>query len=375
VAAGLDGRITYVLPIRSERQHDGELSSYLAEVAAWCDVVVVDGSPPAVHDEVHERWSSYGGGGGRLRHVRPDPVHACANGKVRGVLTGLDLVTTPALVIADDDVRWEREALERALVLLAHADVVRPQNHFDPLPWHARWDTARTLLNRATGGDFPGTLVVRTATLRATGGYDGDVLFENLELIRTVRAAGGRVATPLDLHVRRLPPTTRHFLGQRVRQAYDELARPVRLGVWASVVPAGLLAAATRRWRPAAAVVAAIVGLAEVGRRRAGAREVFPASASLLAPAWVLERGVCTWLALASRARGGVRYGDGRLRRAATPPRVLRRRLRAAAGRQGPPAAGQSAPDSWPASSTPSGRSPEGHSPDPAMLSLPTFVC
>jgi len=36
---------------------------------------------------------------------------------------------------------------------LAGADLVGPQNFFDPLPWHARWDSARTLLNRASGGD------------------------------------------------------------------------------------------------------------------------------------------------------------------------------------------------------------------------------
>ena len=33
----------------------------------------------------------------------------------------------------------------------------------------------------------------------AAGGYDGDVLFENLELIRTVRARGGEEAVALDL--------------------------------------------------------------------------------------------------------------------------------------------------------------------------------
>ena len=73
-------------------------------------------------------------------------------------------------------------------------ELVRPQNYFAPLRWHARWDTARTLLNRVAGGvDFPGTLAVRRSRSSQTDGYDGDVLFENLELIRTIEAAGGRV--------------------------------------------------------------------------------------------------------------------------------------------------------------------------------------
>src|SRR4029079_2928969 len=113
-----------------------------------------------------------------------------------------------------------------------------PQNYFDPLPWHARVDAARSLLNRVHSGDrelgsgdFPGTLGVRREAFVACGGYDGDVIFENLELMRTIEAAGGRVATPLDLYVRRLPPTTAHFISQRVRQAYDDFALPVRMAV------------------------------------------------------------------------------------------------------------------------------------------------
>jgi hypothetical protein len=58
---------------------------------------------------------------------------------------------------------------------------------------------------------------------------------------------------------------------------------------------------------------------------------VFPFTAALLAPAWVLERAVCIWLALGSRLlRGGVRYRDGVLKHAATPPCLLRRRHAAA---------------------------------------------
>src|SRR5213076_2669193 len=107
-------------------------------------------------------------------------------------------------------------------------DLVVPQNFFEPRPWHVYWDTTRTLINRAFGYDFPGSVGVRRAVLLGAGGYDPDVLFENLELIRTVQAVGGRVMAPPDLYVRRLPPSSRRFMEQRVRQAYDDLARPVR---------------------------------------------------------------------------------------------------------------------------------------------------
>lgn len=314
---------SYVLPVKSAST-DGleELAVYLRWLARRCDVVVVDGSPAEVERAHARAW------GDIVLHTRPDSDLSGLAGKVNGVVTGLRRAGHERVVIADDDVRYDDDNLRRVIGLLDGADLVRPQNHFDPLPWHARWDTGRSLLNRALGGDWPGTVAVRRSRVLTAGGYDGDVLFENLELVRTVRAAGGRVVTPLDLFVRRLPPTADHFWSQRTRQAYDELGRPAWLVAELAVMPAAVAALVLRRWRPVAVAVGAVVATAEVGRRRAGGRAVFPASSALFAPVWLAERGVCVWLAVWARLRhGGVRWGDVRLRRAATPGRVLRRRF------------------------------------------------
>ncbi len=314
--------MTYVLPLRL---HGGEAVEELAGYLRWlteqvAEVVVVDGSPP---EDVEVHRASFPAG---VLVVPPD--ERTPMGKVGGVMTGVRRASHDDVVVADDDVRYDAGSLRRVSELLRRADVVRPANHFAPLPWHARVDTGRILLNRAVGGDWPGTLGVRRSRLLAAGGYDGSALFENLELVRTVRAAGGTELVAPDVHVRRLPPTTAHFLHQRVRQAYDELARPWRLAASLAVVPTVLVLTARRRWRPLVVGAAATVATAEVGRRRAGGRHVFPASSSLLAPVWVAERAVCSWLALLARARGGVPYRDGRLRKAASSRRELRRRFR-----------------------------------------------
>jgi hypothetical protein len=315
---------TYVLPVRMAGVEDRltELSAYLKEVSACSDdVIVVDGSPPAVFAANHRALAQ------DVRHLAVDPARRSLMGKVGGVLTGLDAARHERVVIADDDVRFDRAALERMVALLADHDLVRPQNYFSELPWHARWDTARTLLNRATGADYPGTLGVRRSIVLAQGGYDGDVLFENLELIRTVRARGGRLCSPLDLYVRRSPPSTAHFWGQRTRQAYDDFAIPWRMALWLSIGPGLAFCAARRRIAPVLLGAATAAGVAEAGRRRAGGREVFPASSSLLAPLWIGERGVCAWLAVLQRLRfGGVRYGDSVIGVAAHSTRTLRRR-------------------------------------------------
>ncbi|HEX8297601.1 MAG TPA: glycosyltransferase family 2 protein [Rubricoccaceae bacterium] len=308
---------TYVLPLRSDIPVTEDLAPYLARLSYLIDdLIVVDGSPDAVFATHAEAFGRFG------RHLRPETVTPM--GKVGNVLTGLQHARHERVVIADDDVRYSPEALREVVGRLAGAHVVRPQNVFAPLPWHARWDTGRQLLNRMTGGDWPGTLAVRRSAL--PHGYRGDVMFENLELVRTVVAGGGREHVALDVFVERRPPHTSHFGTQRVRQAYDEWARPERLAVQLAVLPTVVTLAARGRWRALGAGVLGVVALAEAGRRRGAGRRVYGPTAALWAPLWVGERAVTSWLAVGARAlRGGVAYRGGRLAVAATPLRRLRR--------------------------------------------------
>ncbi len=316
--------LTYLLPLRRDRaaeRRDGELLRYLRGMATCVDeLLVVDGSPQSVFAE-HAALLA-----GLATHVAPAAEDRCLNGKAWAVLTGLRAARNDAVVIADDDVRWDAATLARAAAALEDADLVLPANFFAPMVWHAAWDSGRILLNRAIAHDWPGSLVLRRSSMRATPRYDGDVLFENCELLRTVVAAGGRVRVASDLLVARRPPAVRHFLAQRPRQAYDDLAQPARLAAVLAVLPAAALGG--RRSLAAGALVT--IAAAEVGRRRHGGRRVFPWYTPLFAPAWLLERGVLAWWALWLRGSGrGVTYSGNRLVRAATPLKQLRARQRA----------------------------------------------
>lgn len=318
--------LDYILPIRTDEHSDiGELAGYLNELTGSARVIVVDDSPPEAFDAHRAVLNS------AVIHVRPAEDVRFRNGKVNGVVTGFRHCGSDKVVIADDDVRYEPAQLHRLELALDTAELVRPQNYFRPLPWHARWDTARSLLNRAVAGaDFPGTLALRLSPQLRAAGYDGNVLFENLELIRTVRAAGGRERLMLDLYMRRLPPSTAHFVRQRVRQAYDSFAQPGRMILELALLP--LLVLLGRR-RPArlTALMAAAMGVAEIGRRRAGGRTVFGPGSVWFTPAWLAERSVCSWIALANRLLfGGVRYSGGRIGCAAHSAAELRNRNRQA---------------------------------------------
>lgn len=313
--------LSYVLPIASQVSQARALAGYLWRLSRTIDdVIVVDGSPPETFDTHARSWPAH------VRHLRPET--RSTNGKVAGVMTGVRAARHDCVIVADDDVRYRRAELIRMLSLLEEHEVVRPQNFFRPLPWHARWDTARSLLNRLVDGDWPGTLGVRRSVLLKAGGYSGEVLFENLELVRTVRAVAGREAVPLDLFVERRPPETAHFFSQRVRQAYDEWARPRRLAAQLAVLPAALLL--YRRnplWLLTAA--AGAVAAAEIGRRRGNGRAAFPSSSAMWAPIWLAERAVTSWLALGTRLLfGGVRYGTTRLKIAANSPQTLQETVR-----------------------------------------------
>ena len=307
---------TYLLPIRRRRWARGELSefaSYFRRLGdVGCDVVVIDGSPDEAFAEAHRAWATL------CRHERVDRLHGFLNDKVNGIYTGLALPGKERVILADDDIRYTARNLRRLCSLLEQYELVRPQNYLAPLPWWARMEAARMLINRAIlpTGDYPGTCGFRRSAFLAAGAYDGDVLFDNEELIRHFAATGGEVCYARDFFVRKRAPVLGKWWEQRPRQAYEDFGMRTKTAFFAALLPAGFLVRCVLGRKAARAfTLSAALGsmlLAFLGRRE-GAARVFTLSVCLAAPLWILERSLSTYWALYWKLRrGGYPFG-GRL--------------------------------------------------------------
>ncbi|MGQ0763798.1 MAG: glycosyltransferase [Acidobacteriota bacterium] len=310
-----DLQCTVIIPIRRARVQPSELhefTDYLQMLSqAGCEVLVVDGSPPPVFERHEQVW------GGACCHVAPDPKYTYLNGKVNGVHTGVDLASCERIIVADDDIRYRAEDLKWMCHLLDGFEMVRPQNYISPLPWWARLETARILINRASlrAGDYPGTCGFRRSTMRRVGPYDGDVLFDNEEIVRHFAVRGANIKYATDFFILKRPPTFKKWIEQRPRQAYEDFVMRAKTVAFLSVLPVTM---AITVWlgRRAGLLFLAVLFLASVllstgGLLRDSAYRVFPVTSPLFAPLWIVERSISVYWALYWKLRHrGYPFGE-----------------------------------------------------------------
>ena len=172
------------------------------------------------------------------------------------------------------------------------------------------------LINRGVlrTGDYPGTCGLRRSAMLRVGHYDGDVLFDNEELVRHFILKGATVCHANDFFVLKRPPTLAKWREQRPRQAYEDFVMRAKTLAFMALIPAavatGLAFGAAALLAYALAVSLTALLLATRGRR-GGASRFFPVRVTLYAPLWVLERSISVYWALYWRLLyGGYPFGD-----------------------------------------------------------------
>jgi hypothetical protein len=310
-----DLNCTFIVPIRRVKVDPLEvkqLADYFKLLRlAGCEVLIVDGSPEPVFDEHKKSWTRFS------RHVAPDPKYTYLNGKVNGVHTGVDLASCERIILTDDDVRYNASDVKRMCGLLDMFEMVRPQNFIAPQPWWALLENARILMNRGVlrAGDYPGTCGFRRSTMRRVGPYDGDVLFDNEEIVRHFALNCVDINYALDFFILKRPPTFTKWVEQRPRQAYEDFVMRAKTAAFLSVLPITLGLRFVVNIRDAIFLLALLslvsVMLSSHGILRDAAYRFFPVSSPLFAPLWILERSLSVYWAMYWWARyGGYPFGQ-----------------------------------------------------------------
>ncbi len=147
------------------------------------------------------------------------------------------------------------------------------------------------------------------------GHYDGDVLFDNEEMIRHFAHHQARICYATDFFIEKRPPDFRKWLEQRPRQAYEDFALRTKSALFFALPICALLCALVAGLRGFGSFVLGAVltsiAIAFAGRLRGAARKHFPASVVFFAPAWIFERSLSTYWALYwYLRRGGYPFGD-----------------------------------------------------------------
>jgi hypothetical protein len=151
------------------------------------------------------------------------------------------------------------------------------------------------------------------------GDYDGDVLFDNEELIRHFARRGARIAFENDIFILKRAPNFRKWLEQRPRQAYEDFGLRFKTILFASLLPIAVaLVIVDLKWLSiflaTAASLSILVALA--GWLRGNARKYFSILACLAAPLWILERTLSTyWAFYWLIAHGGYPFGERLLKK------------------------------------------------------------
>ena len=307
-------RCSYLLPILRAREHREEIEDFaqyfLYLATEGCEVIVVDGSTPEIFAEHDRAWGQI------CRYVPVDPKYTYLNGKVNGVHTGVDLASCENIILADDDIRYTADDLRCVCDSLRQYEMVRPQNYISPLPWWGRIETARMLINRGVllTGDYPGTCAFRRSVYLRVGHYDGDVLFDNEEIVRHFRLNGADIFCALGIFILKRPPNFLKWIEQRPRQAFEDFDLRGKTLLFLALFPIAIMlgifygARGALQFFSFVSICALLFACRGLWRNKA--YKYFPFYVILYAPLWVLERAASVYWALYWRVvYGGYPFG------------------------------------------------------------------
>jgi hypothetical protein len=315
----MTARISIIVPVKvggmAPLEGFAECYAELLRADPLVDVVVPDDSPPDVFERLDQQLDRLP----RVEHFRPGrEFRTGANGKLNNVRAGLPRAQGDYVLMIDDDYRPTGETMTLLRSVLAPGRVVRAITGLHRPGLADLVERAGMFTGLALAPDyFCGNLAFDRA-LAAPGFPRSDGLFDELVVMRELRALGAEGHMVIEPWFPIAGVARRKFLQQRVRYAYEMLKHPWRALPYFAIVP--LLAALATVSPPAALALAAgltvgagLLGL--VGQWRYP--RLAPAFTWLLAPVYFWFIPFATWFAVGFYLTGGMPFGGRRVKRPA----------------------------------------------------------
>jgi hypothetical protein len=255
----------------------------------------------------------------RVDHFRPGrEFRTGANGKLNNVRAAMPRCHGDYVLMLDDDYRPTTETIALLRSRLAPGRVVRAITRLSRPGLADLVERAGMFTGLALAPDyFCGNLAFDRA-LTTAGFPRTDGLFDELSLMRELRALGGEGHMVTEPWFPVAAVGRGKFLQQRVRYAYEMLKHPWRSMPYFAVVPT--LAWLVVAWPPAALALAAglTIGAALLGLLGQWRYpRLAPAFTWLLAPIYFWFIPFAMWFALGFYLTGGMPYGGRRVKRPA----------------------------------------------------------
>ena len=254
-------------------------------------------------------------------HFRPSKDFKIGrNGKLNSVKAALQYVNHELVLLLDDDYRPSITTIRAFKNTLRDNSCLKSMVvYIDPKISDLVNSCGIFFINFTTSHrQFCGHLGFKKKDFQEVGFPSHDVLFDELAIELQFRKAGKKVGYDPNVYLEMITHGLGKFWEQRVRYAYENLAYPLRFIFFLMILPVSILLGVYNIYILLFAVLAMSImvwAITFIGQKRY-ARERYPKLTWVYGVIWFWIYPFCTWIALFYFLRGGIKFGDQKVKNA-----------------------------------------------------------
>jgi hypothetical protein len=321
------GGCSLVLPIRvfdlpclsGFQEHYQMLIQHMEQCVQQWEILIVDASPDPIFSVIDAWFADIA----QVRHFRPHIQDIAGhNNKLLGLRDALPQAQFRYALLLDHDMRPSPDVMREIILRLQDYDCARCMIHYQSFRLAALINVNGIFLVNLLCRDkqFWGHLLLDRRMLLDLGLPRTDTLFDELTIMRHFQHHGKRVGYISTIQI---PMAYRdspaHFIEQRLRYAYENLAYPLRFLFFLSLLPlllTSLFFSPLITLTLFLVITIGVIGLSWLGQTYYD-NGTYPPYTFLYAPLWFWPYPFTSWIALGLRLKGGIAFGGQIIRRPA----------------------------------------------------------